>query len=135
MVFEGGRSDEGITAGHAIAERIMAARRTGCGAGAGAGDRETGTAGTADFNDASGKITGRSIETTDKIPAIAFDGVCCANDFAAFGVIRGLADYGIHVPQDVKVIGFDGVTSGTYATPSLSTIKWISTSLPNSRSI
>ena len=123
MVFEGGRSDEGITAGHAIAERIMAARRTGCGAGAGAGDRETGTAGTADFNDASGKITGRSIETTDKIPAIAFDGVCCANDFAAFGVIRGLADYGIHVPQDVKVIGFDGVTSGTYATPSLSTIQ------------
>ena len=111
MVFEGGRSDEGITAGHAIAERIMAARRTDCGAGAGAGDRETGTAGTADFNDASGKITGRSIETTDKIPAIAFDGVCCANDFAAFGVIRGLADYGIHVPQDVKVIGFDGVTS------------------------
>ena len=123
MVFEGGRSDEGITAGHAIAERIMAARRTDCGAGAGAGDRETGTAGTADFNDASGKITGRSIETTDKIPAIAFDGVCCANDFAAFGVIRGLADYGIHVPQDVKVIGFDGVTSGTYATPSLSTIQ------------
>ena len=26
-------------------------------------------------------------------------------------------------PQDVKVIGFDGVTSGTYATPSLSTIQ------------
>lgn len=49
--------------------------------------------------------------------------MCCANDFAAFGVIRGLADYGIHVPQDVKVIGFDGVTSGTYATPSLSTIQ------------
>ena len=71
----------------------------------------------------SGEITGKSIETTDKIPAIAFDGVCCANDFAAFGVIRGLADYGIHVPQDVKVIGFDGVTSGTYTTPSLSTIQ------------
>lgn len=123
MVFEGGCSDDGITAGHAIAERIMAARRAGCGAGAGAGDRETGTAGTADFNNVSGEITGKSIETTDKIPAIAFDGVCCANDFAAFGVIRGLADYGIHVPQDVKVIGFDGVTSGTYTTPSLSTIQ------------
>ncbi len=53
----------------------------------------------------------------------AFDGVCCANDFAAFGVIRGLADYGIRVPEDVKVIGFDGVTSGSYATPSLSTIQ------------
>ena len=52
-----------------------------------------------------------------------FDGVCCANDFAAFGVIRGLADHGIRVPQDVQVIGFDGVTSGSYATPSLSTIE------------
>ncbi len=53
----------------------------------------------------------------------AFDGVCCANDFAAFGVIRGLTDHGIRVPEDVRVIGFDGVTSGSYATPSLSTIQ------------
>jgi len=27
------------------------------------------------------------------------------------------------VPQDVKVIGFDGVTSGSYTTPTLSTIQ------------
>ena len=52
-----------------------------------------------------------------------FDGACCANDFAAFGVIRGLADRGLRVPQDVKVIGFDGVTSGSYTTPALSTIQ------------
>ena len=123
MVFEGGRSDEGITAGHAIAERIMAARRTGCGTGAGAGDRETGTAGTADFNDASGKITADRSKRPTRFPQSRSTESCCANDFAAFGVIRGLADYGIHVPQDVKVIGFDGVTSGTYATPSLSTIQ------------
>ena len=51
------------------------------------------------------------------------DGACCANDFAAFGVIRGLADRGLRVPQDVKVIGFDGVTSGSYTTPALSTIQ------------
>lgn len=58
---------------------------------------------------------------TDALPP--FDGVCCANDYAAFGVIRGLADHGIRVPQDVKVIGFDGVSCGSYATPSLSTVE------------
>ena len=38
-------------------------------------------------------------------------------------MIRGLADRGLRVPQDVKVIGFDGVTSGSYTTPALSTIQ------------
>ena len=85
MVFEAGDVANGIIAGHAIAERILAAR-------SGHGGTE-------------------------------FDGACCANDFAAFGVIRGLADRGLRVPQDVKVIGFDGVTSGSYTTPALSTIQ------------
>lgn len=84
-VFEAGDVANGIIAGHAIAERILAAR-------SGHGGTE-------------------------------FDGACCANDFAAFGVIRGLADRGLRVPQDVKVIGFDGVTSGSYTTPALSTIQ------------
>lgn len=101
VVFEGGCSNDGITAGHAIAERILAAREACEGAAK-------------NLDEAS---------AAPAIPAIPFDGVCCANDFAAFGVIRGLADYGIRVPQDVKVIGFDGVTSGSYATPSLSTIQ------------
>ena len=52
----------------------------------------------------------------------AFDGVFCANDYAAFGIIRGLTDRGLRVPDDVRVIGFDGVSAGAYATPTLSTI-------------
>lgn len=121
VVFEGGCSNDGITAGHAIAERIMAARAEN---------------GVSNVGAESASMAGPMIATMqvawsrqarpDRLiepPAIAFDGVCCANDFAAFGVIRGLADYGIRVPQDVKVIGFDGVTSGSYATPSLSTIQ------------
>lgn len=89
-VFEAGSAEDGIAAGHAIAQQILATR------------------GNADVGDGADP---------------PFDGVCCANDFAAFGVIRGLADHGIRVPQDVQVIGFDGVTSGSYATPSLSTIE------------
>ena len=53
----------------------------------------------------------------------AIDGIFCINDYAAFGVIRGLADYGIRVPDDVRVIGFDGATAGSYTTPTLSTVR------------
>ena len=51
------------------------------------------------------------------------DGVFCANDYSAFGVIRGLADHGLRVPDDVKVIGIDGTSFGAYSTPTLSTIQ------------
>lgn len=121
VVFEGGCSNDGITAGHAIAERNMAARAEN--GVSNVGTESASMAGADDCNDASGVVAAGSAGSADRTPAIAFDGVCCANDFAAFGVIRGLADYGIRVPQDVKVIGFDGVTSGSYATPSLSTIQ------------
>ncbi|KFI52660.1 transcriptional regulator, LacI family [Bifidobacterium biavatii DSM 23969] len=47
----------------------------------------------------------------------------CANDYAAFGVIRGLKDRGLRVPEDVKVIGIDGTSFGAYSTPTLSTIQ------------
>ena len=109
VVFEGGCSNDGITAGHAIAERIMAARAEN--GVSNVGTESASMAGADDCNDASGVVAAGSAGSADRTPAIAFDGVCCANDFAAFGVIRGLADYGIRVPQDVKVIGFDGVTS------------------------
>ena len=52
----------------------------------------------------------------------AIDGICCSSDYAALNVIRGLADRGLRVPDDVLVIGFDGITDGEYTTPSLSTI-------------
>ncbi|OZG66503.1 LacI family DNA-binding transcriptional regulator [Bifidobacterium eulemuris] len=51
-----------------------------------------------------------------------FDGVFCMTDSIALGFIRGLADRGIHVPQDAAVIGFDGINECDYYIPSLSTI-------------
>ena len=50
------------------------------------------------------------------------DGICCANDYAALNIMRGLADFGLRAPEDVRIIGFDGIAEGAYATPSLSTI-------------
>lgn len=51
-----------------------------------------------------------------------FDGVFCVTDTVAFGVLRALANHGIKVPGDVKVIGFDNIEEGAFSVPSLSTI-------------
>ncbi|KQR53626.1 LacI family transcriptional regulator [Leifsonia sp. Leaf336] len=51
-----------------------------------------------------------------------FDGVFCVTDYVALGVLRGLADAGVDVPGDVKVIGFDDVEFSKYVVPSLSSV-------------
>lgn len=38
-----------------------------------------------------------------------FDGIFCATDFLAYQVIQLLKRMGIYIPNDVQVIGFDGV--------------------------
>ena len=54
---------------------------------------------------------------------VQFDGAYCLTDTLAIGFIRGLADRGVRVPGDVKVIGFDGINEGEDYIPSLTTIK------------
>ncbi|MFG2028746.1 LacI family DNA-binding transcriptional regulator [Streptomyces sp. NPDC048825] len=51
-----------------------------------------------------------------------FDGVFCVTDTVAVGVLRGLADAGVPVPERVKVIGFDNIEESEFIVPSLSTI-------------
>ncbi|MET9218257.1 substrate-binding domain-containing protein [Streptomyces sp. NPDC003300] len=51
-----------------------------------------------------------------------FDGVFCATGTVAMGVPRGLADSGVRVPGEVKLIGLDNVETSAYRAPSLSTI-------------
>jgi DNA-binding LacI/PurR family transcriptional regulator len=50
------------------------------------------------------------------------DGIVCATDTLAFGVLRGLADRGVRVPDDALVIGFDDVDQARWNVPSLSTV-------------
>ncbi|MBT2518314.1 LacI family DNA-binding transcriptional regulator [Streptomyces sp. ISL-90] len=52
----------------------------------------------------------------------AFDGIVCITDTVALGVMRGLADRGVRVPEDVRVIGFDAIEEGEYSIPRLSTV-------------
>ncbi|MGW4637190.1 LacI family DNA-binding transcriptional regulator [Sphaerisporangium sp. NPDC004334] len=52
----------------------------------------------------------------------AIDGVVAVTDTVALGVLRGLADRGLRVPGDVRLIGFDDIPESRFAVPSLSTV-------------
>ncbi|MBN1555045.1 MAG: LacI family DNA-binding transcriptional regulator [Phycisphaerae bacterium] len=50
------------------------------------------------------------------------DGLFCANDDLAIGAYRGLRDMGIRVPDQVRLIGCDGIEDTEYLDPPMSTI-------------
>lgn len=52
-----------------------------------------------------------------------FTAILCFNDISAMGSIRALHDYGLQVPEDVSIVGFDDIQSASYHVPSLTTIR------------
>jgi len=50
------------------------------------------------------------------------DAVICHNDKIALGLISGLADQGIRVPQDMAVVGFDNDAYSAFVSPPLTTV-------------
>jgi LacI family repressor for deo operon, udp, cdd, tsx, nupC, and nupG len=62
-------------------------------------------------------------EAARDLPADAgVTAVFAANDHVAFGVVRGLQDRGLRVPQDVSVVGWDDEQFGRYTSPTLTTV-------------
>jgi DNA-binding LacI/PurR family transcriptional regulator len=53
---------------------------------------------------------------------VDFDAVFAGDDEAAIGVISALNDHGVHVPDDMPVVGFDDVRFSAYLTPPLTTV-------------
>ena len=51
------------------------------------------------------------------------DAVFAANDAAAVGIMTGLRRVGLVVPDDVAVVGFDGLGIASYLRPSLTTVR------------
>lgn len=43
-------------------------------------------------------------------------------DVIAIGAMRAMADQGLRVPEDISVIGYDGLKIGSFYTPKLSTV-------------
>jgi LacI family transcriptional regulator len=52
----------------------------------------------------------------------SFTALFAMSDVMALGAIRALADAGKRVPEDISVIGFDGLQIGAYTLPRLSTV-------------
>lgn len=58
------------------------------------------------------------LKTKEKI-----DGLFCANDFMALGALKAIEEFGYTVPNDISIIGFDGISLVNYTTPKLATIE------------
>jgi LacI family transcriptional regulator len=52
-----------------------------------------------------------------------FTALFAYNDIAALGAIRAIQEEGLHVPQDVSVVGFDDIPWAAFHTPSLTTVR------------
>lgn len=69
------------------------------------------------FENAGYKGTEKLIES--KKP---FTALFCAYDYIAIGAIKRLKEAGLSVPEDVSVIGMDGITVGEYLLQKLTTV-------------
>ena len=48
--------------------------------------------------------------------------VICYNDLLAIGLLRGLAQARVRVPEDISVVGFDNIFGSDFCTPALTTV-------------
>ena len=49
--------------------------------------------------------------------------IFCSDDYMALSVIERIKEYGLSVPKDIAVIGFDNIEIGAFSKPALTTVK------------
>lgn len=54
---------------------------------------------------------------------IPFDGLVAASDLIALSAIQALRYYGLSVPDDVSVIGYDDIDAAAFSSPRLTTVR------------
>jgi LacI family transcriptional regulator len=54
---------------------------------------------------------------------LPFTAVIAFDDLTALGVVRGLTEAGIRIPEECSVMGFDDVLPAVVATPAMTTIR------------
>lgn len=72
-----------------------------------------------DFTGASGYRLGAEIAQRENRPTALFAG----NDQMAMGVLAAFAEYGVDVPNDISLVGFDDLRGAEYLVPALTTVR------------
>jgi LacI family xylobiose transport system transcriptional regulator len=49
--------------------------------------------------------------------------ILCGNDLQALGVYKAARRLGLRIPQDLSVVGFDGIDAGAWCDPALTTVR------------
>ncbi|WP_319517723.1 LacI family DNA-binding transcriptional regulator [uncultured Martelella sp.] len=65
------------------------------------------------------EIISRMIDENRELPTAFF----CVADIVALGVVQAIQAHGLSVPEDVSVMGFDGLSIGAHSSPPLSTVR------------
>jgi DNA-binding LacI/PurR family transcriptional regulator len=76
-----------------------------------------------DYTKASGARAVHAILDERRVHAPLLDALVCANDFMALGAMDELGRRGLHVPEDLALVGFDDVDSARTAHPALTTAR------------
>ena len=69
-------------------------------------------------------------KTLDILHAKALpDSIVCSNDETAIGALKALQEKNIRCPDQISVIGFDGIEKGELTTPPLTTMEQLLSSM------
>lgn len=71
-----------------------------------------------DFNQDLGKELAKEFLKEEKLPTAIF----AANDATAIGLLQTFNKYGVKVPADISIIGFDNIELTAFITPKITTI-------------
>lgn len=74
---------------------------------------------------AAARLSGTMAAGHEAVPQILASGataVLAYNDLAAIGVVVGLGERGVRVPNDISVTGYDDIPFARYVTPPLTTV-------------
>lgn len=71
------------------------------------------------YTEDSGYDIGRRMVCESVVPEAVFS----ANDEMAIGILRAVTEAGLHVPEDMAIVGFDDVRITQYVTPPLTTVR------------
>ncbi|MGA7615847.1 MAG: LacI family DNA-binding transcriptional regulator [Thermoanaerobaculia bacterium] len=72
-----------------------------------------------DFTEESGYASVETILEMEPRPTAVF----AANDSMAIGILAGLAEHGVSVPDEISVVGFDDILISRYVNPPLTTVR------------